>query len=80
MKKFALIVCALMLISMVACAADDGNLNNNGNNGINGNDGINGSQNNNVGGEIDDIIDNNMDNKTNGNVNGRPNTNEGSFN
>lgn len=37
MKKIALIVCALMLISMVACATDDGNLNNNGNNVNEGN-------------------------------------------
>ena len=33
MKKIALIVCALMLISMVACTTDDEDLNNNGNAG-----------------------------------------------
>ena len=47
MKKLALIVCALMLLSMVACTTDNGNLNNDGNNG------------NNVGDEIGDAIDGN---------------------
>lgn len=54
MKKLALIVCALMLISMVACANDDGNLDNNGNNG------------NNVGDEIEDDIDDALDDNNNG--------------
>lgn len=57
MKKLALIICALMLIGMVACTTDDGNLNNNGNNGNNGN---------NAGNEINDALD---DNNTGANAN-----------
>lgn len=53
MKKIALIVCALMLISMVACANDDGNLDNNDNNG-------------NVGDEIEDDIDEALDDNNTG--------------
>lgn len=57
MKKLALIVCALMLISMVACANDDGNLDNDGNIDNNGS---------NVGDEIDDEIDDALDDNNNG--------------
>ncbi len=47
MKKIALIVCALMIISMVACTTNDKNLNDNSNNG------------NKVGDKIEDAVDNN---------------------
>lgn len=60
MKKIALIICALMLLSMVACTTDDGNLNNNGNNGNNGNNV------NNAGNEINDALN---DNNTGANAN-----------
>ena len=53
MKKLALIICALMLLSMVACTTDDGN---NGITGNNGNGGING---NNVKDDINDALNDN---------------------
>lgn len=53
MKKLALIVCALMLISMVACTTNDGNLDNN-NNGTN------------VGDKIEDKLEDAVDDNNNG--------------
>lgn len=55
MKKLALIICTLMLLVMVACAPDDGNLDNNNNN--NGN---------NMGDEIEDDIDDVLDDNNTG--------------
>lgn len=67
MKKLALIICTLMLLTMVACAADDGDLNNNGNNVDNvdnGNDG-------NIADDIEDGIEDALDdNNTGANSNG----------
>lgn len=51
MKKISLIVCALMLIGMVGCTTDDGNIDNKGNN---------------AGEEIQDDIDEALDDNNNG--------------
>ena len=67
MKKLALIICALMLLSMVACTTDDGN---NGITGNNGNGGING---NNVKDDINDALN---DNNTGANANNGDMNNE----
>ncbi|HHZ02782.1 MAG TPA: FMN-binding protein [Tissierellia bacterium] len=48
MKKLALIVCIMMLISMVACTTDDGNLDNNNNGSNIGND---------IEDDMDDVVD-----------------------
>lgn len=60
MKKIALVVCALMLISVVACTTNDKNPNNT-NNGA-GNNGAG----NNVGDEVRDDIDDALDINNNG--------------
>lgn len=55
MKKIALIICVLMLVSMVACAPEDGNLDNNNGNGNMGNG------NTNIGDDIEDGMDDMID-------------------
>lgn len=73
MKKLALIVCALMLIGMVACTTDDGNVDD----GNNGDIEDNGNNGNNVGDEIEDDIDDALDDENTGaNANNGDNADE----
>ncbi len=65
MKKLALIICILMLLTMVACAADDGDLNNNGNKGNNVNN-VDKGKDGNIADKVEDNIENALDDNNTG--------------